>query len=155
MEIILSTPKTRTPLLVYGILLVLVQPVFSAAHYMWNLDRGAYPPDADSIGIPIIGEWIAWFFLAPLAILLVVLALKKYNSTIPLFGRKSFAPRLLVTNIMFGLLIGLSLLTLDEFFAYANVPVLIDVVLIVYLLLSLRAVVTAERGLFDKKKMKF
>jgi hypothetical protein len=42
------------------------QPIVVAVFYRTELFRGAYPTDADSIGIPIFGFAIIWALLTPL-----------------------------------------------------------------------------------------
>ena len=44
---------------------VAIFPALSYRYYHWMADRGAYPPEADSIAIPIAGEFVAWMLWAP------------------------------------------------------------------------------------------
>ena len=44
---------------------VAIYPPLSYRYYHWMADRGAYPPEADSIAIPIAGELIGWMLWAP------------------------------------------------------------------------------------------
>jgi hypothetical protein len=46
----------------------LAQPPLVAAYYDAQLRRGAYRPEADSIGIPIFTAWGAWGAVTPLVL---------------------------------------------------------------------------------------
>ena len=54
----------------------LTLPLAEAAFYVEESRRGAYPPDADSIGIPIGQNVIGWLILSPLVIAVAALALR-------------------------------------------------------------------------------
>jgi len=74
-----STPEQRWSLTTFAVALILSQPLFSVAHYGWNQQMGAYPVNADSIGIPISQDLIAWVLFAPVALLGVWWTLSKYS----------------------------------------------------------------------------
>jgi hypothetical protein len=56
---------------------VITQPVFTARYYQWMLEHGAYRWDADSIAIPIGGNFVAWFAWAPVFTTLFLFAFWK------------------------------------------------------------------------------
>ena len=62
--------KTNFPL---GIL-VLTSPLGMGIHYIWQGARGVYPPEADSIGIPIMGYMVIVF---PVFVVVWGLSLKR------------------------------------------------------------------------------
>lgn len=44
---------------------ILTQPWFTSHYYSWMLEQNAYPPDADSIAIPIMANLMAWIVWGP------------------------------------------------------------------------------------------
>lgn len=141
----LTTPRTRKWLVTYGILLILIQPAFTIAHYTWNEAIRPYPWYADSLAIPILSEILLWLFLAPLAIFIVVRTTRHYKPNLSIFQKQTLSHRFLGINVIFGLLIGYALLQLVDVFTRANIPILLDVVLSGYLILAIRAIVIADR----------
>lgn len=140
----LTTPRNRKILVTYGIIVILSQPVFSIAHYAWNEAIRPYPWYADSLAIPIFGEILIWLLLAPIAIITVVRATRNYQAKLPILQTQIMRSRFVGVNVIFGLLISYALLQLIDVFTYANVPMLLDVVLSLYLLLAVRAIVMAN-----------
>jgi uncharacterized protein YacL len=140
----LTTPRSRKWLITYGILLILIQPAFTIAHYAWNEVVKPYPWYADSLAVPIFSEILFWLLLAPFAILTVVRTTRNYRTQLPIFQKATLSRKYLGTNIIFGLLICYALLQLIDVFTYANIPMLLDVLLSVYLLLAVRAVTIAN-----------
>lgn len=47
---------------------VLLQPWLTARYYRFMWHRNVYPPDGDSIAIPIVSNFLAWLIWAPLLI---------------------------------------------------------------------------------------
>lgn len=144
MNFMLTTPRNRKILVTYGIIVILSQPVFSIAHYAWNEAIRPYPWYADSLAIPIFGEILIWLLLAPIAIITVVRATRNYQAKLPILQTQIMRSRFVGVNVIFGLLISYALLQLIDVFTYANVPMLLDVVLSLYLLLAVRAIVMAN-----------
>jgi hypothetical protein len=140
-----KTPKSRKLLLIFSIILWLIQPIFIFAHYTWNQLMNAYPPEADSIGIPIFSELILWFLLTPIAIITIVNALKNYQGPIPIFQNRFFSRQFIWINILFGVLLGFVLPSLYSVFAFGNIATLINTFLLTYLLLCLRAAAILQR----------
>jgi hypothetical protein len=58
----------------------LVQPLLVVRYYSAQLARGAYPPEADSISIPIAEAWIAWLLASPVIAAMLFLALRRYRA---------------------------------------------------------------------------
>lgn len=142
----LTTPRSRKWLITYGILLIIVQPAFTIAHYAWNESVKPYPWYADTLAIPIFSEILFWLLLAPFAILAVVKTSRNYRRDIAIFDKSTFSRRYLGVNIIFGLLVGYALMQLIDVFVYANIPLLIDVLLSVYLILAIRAIIIVNWG---------
>lgn len=140
----LTTPRSRKWLITYGVLLILIQPAFTVAHYAWNETVKPYPWYADSLAIPIFSEILFWLLLAPFAILTIIRATRNYRTHLPIFQRQSLHRKFLGINIVFGLLICYALIELIDVYMYANIPMLLDVLLSVYLLLAVRAIVIAN-----------
>jgi hypothetical protein len=63
----LCLPKRKSAVERLLLLAVLLSPVFVTAHFLFRLASNAYPPEADSIGIPIFAYLI---FPYPLFVLL-------------------------------------------------------------------------------------
>jgi hypothetical protein len=141
----LRTLRSGKHLRIAGIVLVLVQPIFTVLHYTWNEYIHPYPPDADTLAIPVFTEFIAWIVFAPILILLILRATQKYPGSVPLFimnkQRRTWS---IGVSIIFGLLILQVLVFLVDVMQYYNVPLLINVVLGTILLLNLRAAFVAK-----------
>lgn len=144
MDLRIVTPGSRKKLVAYGVALILMQPLFTVAHYAWNEAVKPYPAYADSLAVPIFSEILFWLLLAPFAVFIVIKASGNYKRKTDIFDKHSLAQRYASVNVVFGLLVGYALLQLLDVFAYANLPMLIDVVLSVYLILAVRAVVIAD-----------
>lgn len=146
MRLQLTTPRSRKWLITYGILLIVVQPIFTIAHYAWNEALKPYPWYGDTLVIPIFSEILFWLLLAPFAIFTIVKTSRNYRQSIALFDKGTFSRRYLGVNIIFGLLVLYALTQLIDVFIYANIPMLIDVLLSAYLILAIRVTVIANRG---------
>ncbi len=59
------------------------QPWLAERYYSLQLGRGAYPPEADSIMIPIGQAWMSWLLLTPLVGGLTIWALRHYRLGVP------------------------------------------------------------------------
>lgn len=143
----LETPRRWLFLGIAGTLLILTQPVFSVLRYYWNLQTGAYPVNADSIGIPIYYEFISWMILAPVALCGLWWAVWKYPNARPVFGWNRQRPIWNVFwTILFTLLIAACALEVPHALRRANLPAIINVILWIFLFLCLRAVVVFKRS---------
>jgi len=78
-----DTP-TKTKILVAMLVATfLAAPVVVSAHFFIRMARRDYPPDADSIGIPVFGYWL---FVFPVGLLFLIRGLKTYTAGTPLFN---------------------------------------------------------------------
>ncbi len=77
---------TRRQLLAFFLGPVLAHPVFIYYHYQWMQRQGAYPPEADSIGIPIFGGIFIWLFWAPILGSIFWSVLKDYSPPLNLLA---------------------------------------------------------------------
>ena len=62
MDMDLRDRETQLSLIIVAFLLYLFSPV---AYWLWishEIDSGAFPVDSDSIGIPLAGFMVLWFF---------------------------------------------------------------------------------------------
>jgi hypothetical protein len=137
----------RGPLSWLTLLLILVQPIFSISHYFWNDMAGAYPINADSIGIPIFREIISWIFLAPVALIGAFWALTRHFHPIPLLKWNEHRP--IWSSIWTGVFALLLLVVLGDIpfnLRWVNVPSLLNDGLWIYIFLQLRALVVAKEG---------
>lgn len=141
----LRTFQGRKSYITYGALLILAQPAFTFAHYIWNETVRPYPSSADSLAIPIVGEIVLWLVLAPLATLTIMRVARKYRGNVLIFQKNTLSRRFLGLNFIFGLLICYTLSQLIDVFTAANLPMLVNVLLSVYLILATRTIVIANR----------
>lgn len=58
--------KRRDLWLSFCLLAIVVHPLLTSWYYNFMLDHGAYRTDADSIAIPIAGNFFAWVIWAPI-----------------------------------------------------------------------------------------
>lgn len=79
----MRTPRQLRTLAIYAISVFLTSPLVVALYFFSRWLRGDYPPDADSIGIPILGY--ALFYL-PFFMILLCAALWKYPGRVPLYA---------------------------------------------------------------------
>lgn len=77
----LHTPRKSTALVIGVWLVILLAPAVDVVHFMARGARGDYPPDADSIGIPIFTHL---FFIYPFEIL-ALRGLKSLREGVSLF----------------------------------------------------------------------
>jgi fatty-acid desaturase len=125
--------------------MILTQPLFTIAHYAWNEAIKPYPWYADSLAIPIFSEILFWLLLAPFAVLTIVKTSRNYQQNVAIFfNKRTLSRQYSGINVVFGLLVGYALLQLIDVFSYANIPMLIDVILSVYLILAIRAIVVTN-----------
>ncbi|HLM60641.1 MAG TPA: hypothetical protein VK308_07555 [Pyrinomonadaceae bacterium] len=66
--------------------LYLTAPLVEWYFYTTELARGSFPPDADSIAIPLFRFIIVWVLGAPVAALLIWFALRDYPGAVSLFA---------------------------------------------------------------------
>lgn len=144
----LETPKKWLFLGIAGSILIITQPVISVLHYSWNLHMGAYPVNADSIGIPIHYEIISWVVLAPIALCGLWWRVWKYPKARPVWGWNRQRPKWsLFWTIVFGFLIATCVLEIPHALRWLNLPTILNVTLWLILLLWLRAVIVFKRSL--------
>ncbi len=65
----LNTPEMRLSLIMLTTIVYTFSPILFAAWMFKLLDEGAFPPNADSIGIPIGGFVLLWLLFWPIFIL--------------------------------------------------------------------------------------
>ena len=78
------TPQRVHGPLLLGLVLYTAAPLLDAQYYSTMLRRGAYPPNADSIGIPIAFSFAAGLLFAPVFLGLLWVALRRYVPGTPL-----------------------------------------------------------------------
>lgn len=132
--------KAKRQFALFAALLYLTAPLFNAAYDMIEDGRGAYPPNADSIGIDIYYFTIALVVLSPVYAAAVWLATRGYRGGVSLLA---FDTRRPFWSSFWSLLLGsLTLFALYDAAGKANRILPLDVasdLLWVYLLLCLRS----------------
>ncbi len=151
---ILRIPKQRISVIILAIVLYLTAPFVEWYFYMTELARGSFPPDADSIGIPLFQFTIGWVLGAPVAALLVWFALRDYPGAVSLFAFNQERP---AWSAFWTLLFGY-LIFQDVAFAVASVqksqPLdAMQSLLLVYFQLCLRSSVIYSNFFIRKKPL--
>jgi hypothetical protein len=142
---LLRTPQRKRPLMLFAVLLILSQPIFIPLHYLWNELAGAYPPDADSIGIPIFFGWIAWIIFAPVAFACSVWALARYPGSVWLFNWDYNRPGWSIGwSFVFLLLVMALGLEIFSDLRWVNLPSLLNDGMWMLLLIELHSIVIAK-----------
>lgn len=150
----LKTPKSRASVIALALALYLTAPVVEWFYYTTELDRGSFPVDADSIGLPLGMFMVGWLVGAPLAALLIWLALRSYPGRVSLFSFNGERP---YWSLLWSALFAVPMFY-DLFFAVESVYNLqpLDVVqatLLAYLLLCLRSSIV-HSDLFKVKSIR-
>ena len=148
----MRTPKTRTNLIILAIVLYLTAPFVEWYFYANELVRDSFPSNADSIAIPLFQFAIGWVLGAPIAALLIWLALRGYPGSVSLF---SFNRVRFVWSAIWTLLFGYLIV---EELAFAIVSIqksqpfdVIQALLLAYLMLCLRSSLIYS-NLFSRQK---
>lgn len=81
----LRTPKNRISVIFLAVALYLTAPLVEWYFYTTELARGSFPPDADSISIPLFQFTVVWILGTPVAALLIWFALRDYPGSVSLF----------------------------------------------------------------------
>jgi len=140
-----STPRRAWPLAVAGVLLYASAPLFAIAYYGEMLRKDAYPPDADSIAIPISEDIRAAFLFAPIFVGLLVLSLRNYPGSVSLRAWNRARPLWSwICTVVFAVLIAATATALIDAWRWRLPLEVLNVALWVWLLLALRAVMVAR-----------
>jgi hypothetical protein len=136
----LRTPKNRIAVIFLAVALYLTAPLVEWYFYTTELARGSFPPDADSIAIPLFRFVIVWVLGSPIAALLVGFALQDYPGAVSLFAFNRARP---VWSAFWTLVFGF-LIFKHLTFAFASAQKLqpfdvIQPLLLAYLMLCLRS----------------
>src|SRR5690349_1970616 len=84
-------PRSRWTVVMAAVVLFLAAPLAQVAYYSAELRRRAFPPDADSISIPIFQFTIGLLTASPILAGLVWVGIRRYSAT-RLFNWASSAP---------------------------------------------------------------
>ena len=71
---------------------VFSQPLVERVYYETNLRRGVYPPEADSIGIPIMQFMAGWLVTLPVVLAFIWFALREYPGSVSFLAYNSTRP---------------------------------------------------------------
>jgi hypothetical protein len=141
------TPERHWPVTIFAIALILSQPLFTVAHYGWNQQMGAYPVNADSIGIPISQDLIAWVLFTPVALLGIWWVLSKYSGPVSHLAWNWDRPFWSVFwSLLFGLLLFCVLTEVPFDVRWLNPFSLLNDGLWFLLFSQLRALMVMKRG---------
>jgi len=86
MEKILTTPTLPRTIALYLAAVWFSSPFVEIVYYQIELKRGSFPPEADTIMIPIMNFTISWIMLTPLIIIFSWWLLKNYPGKVSLFS---------------------------------------------------------------------
>jgi hypothetical protein len=133
-----------------GTCLIAIQPVFSYLHYSWNLKMGAYPTNADSIGIPIYDEFIGWLVFAPIALIGLWWAVWKAPGPRSIWEWNNKRPIwCIIWSVIFSLLAIATAIEIPFALRWLNIPTVINDTLLIYLYLHLRVNVAFKKFIIE------
>jgi hypothetical protein len=142
-----STPQSRKTVLVIAAVLFLTAPLVVAQYYYAELQRGSFPIEADSIGIPIFSFIVTLIVTAPITWGVVCLCARCYPGAVSL---STWNGNRLGWSVFWTLAIvgaALVFLLLTPWSGAARHPLLIAHVLVdLYFLLVLRSGLVAQQG---------
>jgi hypothetical protein len=85
-------PKRRWMVVASALFLFLTAPLAVYSYYTTEFDRGAYPPEADSMGIPIIGFAVGLLITSPFLAGLVWYGTRRYRASVGIMAWAAEAP---------------------------------------------------------------
>ena len=142
-----TTLKSKRHFALFAAFLYAAAPLVEAAYYVTQQGRGAYPPDGDTIAIPIYEFAMGLLFLSPVYAVTVWLAVRSYRGGRPLLAFDTMRP---VQSVFWSLLLGgLALYNLGygAYSAYRLLPLdTASSLLWAYLLLCLRSSLAGGSG---------
>jgi hypothetical protein len=83
---VVRTPRSKWSLLLGLLLAYCATPLAVASYYLTELRRGAYPVEADSIGIPIFQSVVVLLTMTPLVFIAGWMAVRNYRSSAVLWA---------------------------------------------------------------------
>ena len=86
---IIKSPKSKKLFLTQGITLYLFIPIVVCINTYINLTLGMYPPNADSIAIPIFQSSFLTIIFSPVMALYLYLAVRNYKANVKIFSWKN------------------------------------------------------------------
>ncbi|MBN1182336.1 MAG: hypothetical protein JXB49_08630 [Bacteroidales bacterium] len=98
----MSTPAKAKILAMYIAFIWFCSPIVEAIYYSTELKRGSYPPESDTVIIPIMQFTISWFLLTPLIVAFVWWLVKHYPGKVSLLSwnrEKQFKSYIITTII--------------------------------------------------------
>jgi hypothetical protein len=140
------TPKNSGTIVCLILGLYLLRPLVDYFYYTTGLRMGAFPTNADSIGIPLSAGWAAWFIGWPIILLLTIAVALIYTGNLPFtfFDRTRPVWSLLWTAPVLILTVW-TLLGATYNLRYLQIVDFVDAVMVSYVLLSLRSSLIAYR----------
>lgn len=143
---LLKTPRSLWIVAGLAALLYVVAPLENIVFLRTQLDRGAYPVNADSIGIPIYMFTTGFLILSPVYVLFAYAALRRYIGGVSLLAFD--ADRWLRSTFWTLIYGGLAAVAIYQVGYYIQLRMPVSVVvsaLWAYLLLCVRASLAARR----------
>ncbi len=139
-DVRIKTPCSRSVFLWFSILTILSQPLFTIAHYSWNEAIGAYPPNSDTIIIPVTMEILTWIICAPLLIYLLVRFSRSYpgSVSVAIMNRSTGSK---VVTVLTALIMLQVVPYLFDAIVHYNLPLLLNIVLLSLVTLYSRALI--------------
>jgi len=145
MRFLTQTPPKAWQLALVALIIYASAPLFAIAYYGEMLRKGAYPPDADSIGIPIYENNRAAIILAPVFCAILFIILWRYPGSVPLFAWN--ATRRVwswVSTGLFAVLIAITAAGFIEVWQWKLAIGFVNLALWIWLLLLFRATVVSR-----------
>jgi hypothetical protein len=140
------TPKKRATMVCLMLGLYALRPLVDYIYYKWGLRMGAFPTNADSIGIPLSASWTGWLIGWPIILLFAVVVSCTYVGDLPFtfFDRARPIWSLLWTVLILILTIWM-VLGATYNLRYLQIVDFADALMVSYVLLSLRSALVAFR----------
>jgi hypothetical protein len=88
----MHTPKAKRTVWLLALISLLAEPFVEYVYYRTNLRRGAYPANADSIGIPIFQFAFGWVVTLPFVLAFIWFALRDYPGSVSFVAWNSARP---------------------------------------------------------------
>lgn len=141
----LSTPKSSASVLVLAVTLFLTAPLVVARYFFTELQKGSFPPESDSIGIPIFHFAAALVATAPVTWGIVWFCVRNYPGSVSLHAWNAGRPIWSAIWTLVAVVAAVAFLVFTPWSDAADHPFLIAHVLLdTYFLLVLRSGLVAQ-----------
>ena len=144
---ILYTPSTAWSYIILFLSWWISWPFFMAYYFYDHLHRGDYPTNADSIGLPIGANLMAYVLLIPLVVVLLFRVKKRFRTKSKIWLLNYNRPFLIASLLLtFGSLASLNLILSVSLFYDRSYFFAVNSLLGFYLFLCLPSIFSQNRG---------